>query len=49
MVWVKRFDEIIGILRGAKGVDLSVCVANNQNYLPLGSDNGHTWLIGRVP
>ena len=30
MVWVKRFDVIIGILRGAKRVDLSICVTNNQ-------------------
>ena len=35
MVWVKRFDELVGILRGAKGVDLSICVTNNQKYLLL--------------
>ena len=49
MVRVKRFDEVIGILRGAKGVDLPICVANNQKHLLLQTDNGHTWLIGRVP
>ena len=29
MVRIKIFDKIIGILRGAKGVDLSICVAND--------------------
>ena len=49
MVWVKKFDKVIGILRGAKAVNLSICVASNQKCLPLETDDGHTWLIGSIP
>ena len=49
MVWVEGFDKIIGILRSAKGVDLSICVAKSQISLPLEFHNGHTWFIGCVP